>query len=63
MGVLYLTDLLHVFEKYDMLYFNSNYYQYDVTGDQSKLQNEESFNIQYCLGDQIKNEMYRSCRT
>jgi len=27
--MLYLTDLLHILENYDMLYFNNNYYQYD----------------------------------
>jgi len=23
-----MTDLLHILENYDMLYFNNNYYQY-----------------------------------
>jgi hypothetical protein len=47
-AVLYLNDLLHILENYDMLYFSNNYYQYDeVTGDQRKVHNEE-LNDLYC---------------
>jgi hypothetical protein len=47
-AVLYLTDFLHILENYDVLCFNSNYYQYDeVTHDQRKLHNEE-LNDLYC---------------
>jgi hypothetical protein len=53
-AMLYTTDLLHILENYDMLYFNSNYYLYaEVTRDQRKLHNEE-INDLYCSPNVVR---------